>query len=95
MDYLSILDPSIYSIPHVPSSHAIGIMTIALGINNKIKPCGIILILLSIIVAISRVYIGHHYPSDVIGGFAIAFIVNFMYTNFVDIKIRKIVLNLK
>jgi membrane-associated phospholipid phosphatase len=35
-------------------------MTIALGINNRIKNLGLILILLSIPVGISRIYVGAH-----------------------------------
>lgn len=72
-----------------PSSHAIGVMSIALGINNKIKKFGFILILVSIIVGISRVYVGHHYPSDVIAGFIIAFLNNYIYQKLLEGKALK------
>lgn len=74
-------------IPHTidasfPSDHAIGTMSIAVGINKWNKVYGRILIMLSIIVGISRVFVGHHYPSDVIGGYAIVFVTSFLYDRF-------------
>ncbi|MBW9172095.1 undecaprenyl-diphosphatase [Clostridium estertheticum] len=62
-----------------PSTHAIGVMTIALGVNNKTKKLGKLLIILAIIVGISRVYVGHHYPFDVLCGFLLAIISNYIY----------------
>lgn len=74
-------------IPHAidssfPSDHAIGTMSIAVGINRWNKVYGRLLIVLSIIVGISRVFVGHHYPSDVIGGYAIVFVTSFLYNRF-------------
>lgn len=62
-----------------PSTHSVGVMTIALGVNNKNKKFGKILIIIAIIVGISRVYVGQHYPLDVLGGFLLAIISNFIY----------------
>lgn len=73
-----------------PSKHAIGTMSIALGLRKYNKSAGRILMILSIIVGLSRVYVGHHYPLDVIGAYIIAFGVNYSY----NLKLRIRVENL-
>ncbi|URZ07283.1 phosphatase PAP2 family protein [Clostridium felsineum] len=55
-----------------PSDHAVITLAIALSILKLNKPLGKIMILFSIIVGFSRVYVGHHYPLDVICGFILA-----------------------
>lgn len=79
-------------LPHTPdasfpSDHVIGTMSIALGVNTWFKLYGRILILLSCIVGVSRVYVGHHYPFDVIGGILISIISNYLYKKIVKDKI--------
>lgn len=81
--------------PHVedasfPSDHATGTMSIALGFAKYNKLFSRILIGLSFIVGVSRIYVGHHYPSDVIGAYIIVWITNYIY----NLKLRNKVENL-
>ncbi|MEI8217151.1 MAG: phosphatase PAP2 family protein [Eubacteriales bacterium] len=63
-----------------PSDHAVGTMSIAIGIYGVNKIFGKLLIAISIFVGISRVYVGHHYPFDVIGGYLIVLLMNVIYS---------------
>lgn len=81
--------------PHVqdasfPSDHATGTMSIALGLKKYNKLLSIILTILSIIVGFSRVYVGHHYPMDVIGAYIMVWITGCIY----NLKLRGKVENL-
>ncbi|ERI90630.1 phosphatase PAP2 family protein [Clostridium manihotivorum] len=67
-----------------PSDHATGTMSIALGFGKYNKAISLTLSILSSIVGFSRVYVGHHYPADVISAYTIVFIVNYIY----NLKLR-------
>lgn len=73
-----------------PSDHATGTMSIALGITKYNKLLGRMLTVISIIVGLSRVYVGHHYPMDVIGAYIIVFGTSYLY----NLKLRNKVENL-
>ena len=62
-----------------PSDHATGTMSIALGFGKYNKLVSIILTILSVIVGFSRIYVGHHYPLDVIGAYLLVFTTSYIY----------------
>lgn len=71
-----------------PSDHATGTMSIALGLGKYNKVIGIVMTILSIIVGFSRVYVGHHYPSDVISAYIIVFITSYLYSLILKNKVE-------
>ncbi|OBR92926.1 undecaprenyl-diphosphatase BcrC [Clostridium ragsdalei P11] len=73
-----------------PSDHAAGTMSIALGFKNYNKSLSLILTFLSLIVGFSRVYVGNHYPMDVIAAYVIVWITNYIYNLILRRKIQSL-----
>lgn len=84
-----------YLYPHVedasfPSDHATGTMSIALGLGKYNKLLSLILTTVSMIVGISRVYVGHHFPMDIIGAYIMVGASNYLYNLKLRSKIDKL-----
>ncbi|MFB4213452.1 undecaprenyl-diphosphatase [Shouchella sp. JSM 1781072] len=58
-----------------PSNHTLAAFTIALSIFLFHKKVGTVLLVLATFIGFSRIFLGHHYPLDVLGGFVIALLV--------------------
>lgn len=54
--------------PSFPSDHAIGAFALAFGIWLYDRTIGTVLLVLAALLAFSRVYVGTHYPGDVVAG---------------------------
>lgn len=54
-----------------PSDHATAVGAVAVGLLFANRRCGIVACVLAVIMAFTRVYVGAHYPSDVIAGLAL------------------------
>ncbi|MBI5071625.1 phosphatase PAP2 family protein [Candidatus Falkowbacteria bacterium] len=57
-----------------PSAHTFLSFVMAFGIYYYNKKLGIVLLILAAFVGISRIYVGVHYPSDVLGGIILAWL---------------------
>lgn len=73
-----------------PSGHSVGSMSIALGLNRYNKALGTICVILSILMGISRLYVGHHYPQHVVASFLIVIILNVLYIKFLSKSVQKL-----
>lgn len=62
-----------------PSDHSLGCMSIAFGLSRYNSKFNKLYIGLAILTGFSRIYVGHHYPLDVLGGFIIAIVVGRLY----------------
>ena len=67
--------------PSFPSGHTVIAFALALPVLIYNRKAGIWLFVLAILIGASRVFVGAHYPSDILGGFAVALIV-VLFLNF-------------
>ncbi|MDP4091084.1 MAG: undecaprenyl-diphosphatase [Bacillota bacterium] len=73
-----------------PSDHATVTMSTALGSNSYKRTFGNILIILSVIVGFSRVFVGHHTPFDIIGTYVLVFVISYAYNAILRKRISKV-----
>ncbi len=78
-----------------PSNHAAGTMSVALGLGKYNRILGIIMVVISIIVGFSRVYVGNHYPLDVIGAYIMVFAINYLYNFLLRNKVEEIYIKIE
>ncbi|GEK34977.1 undecaprenyl-diphosphatase [Kurthia sibirica] len=65
-----------------PSDHTTGAMALAVAIFLRHKKIGSFAILFALLTGFSRIYVGNHYPLDVIAGIIIATIVALLLNSF-------------
>lgn len=62
-----------------PSDHAVGTMAIACGILFYDWSMGTKMVYGSILVGFSRVFVGNHYPGDILGAFILVWVITAIY----------------
>jgi undecaprenyl-diphosphatase len=73
-----------------PSGHSGGSFAAMLALSKWVpKKIGIPAIILATMVALSRLYVGVHYPTDILGGFVVGLISSFAAYRIVKYVMRK------
>jgi|SRR3989338_7848376 len=72
-----------------PSNHATFFMAMAIGILLFHKKPGKLFLALAVIISISRILVGVHYPSDILAGWGIG-ILSAVFVRYIFLKIFKI-----
>ncbi len=60
-----------------PSSHAANMGSSMFLLSMVFRPLTWLFVLIALLVGLSRIYLGLHYPSDVLGGYALGLLVGF------------------
>ncbi|MDQ0199035.1 undecaprenyl-diphosphatase [Neobacillus ginsengisoli] len=64
-----------------PSDHTTGAFSLALAVLLRHRKIGFGMLLFAILTGISRVYVGHHYPFDVLGSIVVGLLVSTIVYN--------------
>jgi len=62
-----------------PSSHATLAFALAMAVFMFNRPLGIVMLVLAVLVAWGRVYVGVHYPMDVIAGAVLGVVASYLF----------------
>lgn len=73
-----------------PSDHATVTMSTAVGLMRINRILGWVSLMLSLLVGFSRIYVGHHYPLDVVGSYLIVILMNILFHRFFEKKAESI-----
>ncbi|MCY9375290.1 undecaprenyl-diphosphate phosphatase BcrC [Bacillus sp. T17B1] len=77
-------------IPHdadasFPSDHTTGALAISIAMLFRNRKIGWPLVIFGLLTGFSRIWVGHHYPVDVLGSLVVSIIIGFLFFRFSDL----------
>jgi undecaprenyl-diphosphatase len=79
-----------------PSDHATGSFSLALAVLYRHRKIGIGMLLFAVLTGFSRIYVGHHYPFDVLASIIIALLTSALVYKFSSVlaPIGRVIINI-